>query len=243
MKLNKKYSYNGYDPLSSVVKEEKAELNELFQDIESARIHLFQKLAALKEGLKIGKINHKTYLSRKAWFVEELRKVKILHNASNDRLIIMKGGFKNKSFLNTPVIEFNHTEIIGSDFSQLEPFTNVWNPQLTGVTFTNCNLNNCKINMNCTIINGSHEQIKEQNDGEYWIVNEELKPISPLHYKRYDVYELSKDPKDLPSKKLEESIFTIAKIENEKQSRKSRIIELSNNPTELQKIIDNGDLI
>jgi len=243
MKINKKYSYGGYDPLAPDVLKKKAELKELFAGIEAARIKLFDEIVILNDLLKQGKIDKQTYESRKKWFFEELKKIQIAYKAASEQVTEMKQGFKNKSLLNVPVAEFNHTEIIGSDFSQREPKTNVWNPQLTGVQFTNCNTINCVVNANCTIVGGVHKQIKEQNDGEYWVVDKDLKPVEPLHPKRYDRYNLSKDPKDLPSKPLLESVIVTAEKEYEKQERKSKIIDVANNPAELQKIIDSGELI
>jgi len=243
MNINKKYSYGGYDPLAPDVLKKKQEFRDRLHEVEMVRLKMFKELETLQYYLKSEKISKETYERKKRMLVETLKQYQIRRDVISKEITEMKRGFKYKSFLTIPVTDFNHTEIIGASFEQREPFTNVFNPQLTGVQFTNCNTDNCNINANCTIVGGTHKQIKTQNDGEYWEVNKDLKPLRPLHPKRYDRLLLSKDPRDLPSKPLQESVIVTAERENEKQERKAFIIDVANNPAELQKIIDSGEQI
>jgi hypothetical protein len=90
--------------------------------------------------------------------------------------------------------DLNETVIINACFAQEKPFTDCFPKDMTGVTFENCNLDNCNIPPGNTVKGGTNKQITEQADGEIWIVDKDLKPLSPLKPWRFDVAGLSKDP-------------------------------------------------
>ena len=107
--------------------------------------------------------------------------------------------------------EFNNTEIFNAGFGQIEPFTDCFPPTMTGVTFRACNLDNCNIPPGNTLINSSNKQMKEQADGEVWIVDNKLKPISPLKPHKFDEWGLSKDPKDIATHAAQRLVFSPTK--------------------------------
>ena len=152
----------------------------------------------------------------------------------------MKRGWKRKSLLDVPVKELNNSEIVGSSFAQEKSFTDVFPSDMTGVTFRNCNLGNCNIPAGNTTVECFNKHYETQNDGEEWIVDETKKPIEPLNPKRYDKFNLSKDPKDLPPLPLVESIIVSAQNEKIKQDRKDKILSIANDPEKLQELIDSG---
>lgn len=100
----------------------------------------------------------------------------------------------NKSFTDVDSKDFDNTEIKGAAFGQKEPFTKVFPDGMTGAIFTDCNLNNCIVPKECEVNGGSHKQIKEQADGEMWVVDANLDPVAPLKPYRFDRAGLSKDP-------------------------------------------------
>ena len=125
-----------------------------------------------------------------------------------------------RTFKETPVKEFNNTRIVRAAFGiQETPDADVFPDGMTGVIFEGCNLDNCYVPEGNTIIGGTHKNVMTQNDGEDWIMEkipaEELppapptgyelrhlyRPVSPLKPDRFDKYNLSKDPKDIPDKK------------------------------------------
>ena len=134
----------------------------------------------------------------------------------------IKRNFKGKTFLNESAEDFAG-EIKHTSFAQKEPFTNVFPEDMTGITFDEqCDLTNCIIPEGNTFNSDRNKQIMVQNDGEKWIVDKYLKPVSPLHPERYDEFGLSKDPKDLPSKMLPIPITEFAEYNKKKQDRKER---------------------
>lgn len=99
--------------------------------------------------------------------------------------------------------EWNNTEIVGSCFyHENEPGTIVFVKGIQGVTFTRCNLDNVYIPEGNTLVECTDKRIKVQNDVEDWIVDEDNKPIEPLHKQRFITEGKSIDPKDLPLKYL-----------------------------------------
>ena len=144
--------------------------------------------------------------------------------------------FKRQTFLDVPTSDFEG-EIVGACFAQDEPFTDVFPPDLKGTIFTRGNYGNCNIPSGNTM-NAFNEHYKEQNDCNYWVVDKDLKPITPLHPDRYDEHNISKDPKDIPAEKLQEPRdVTIPK------ERQEKIDDLSNDKERLEQIlIDNGEI-
>lgn len=131
-------------------------------------------------------------------------------------------------------------EIIGSSFFQINPFTDVFPPNLTGVIFTRCNLDNCNVPIGCVVVGGTNKHIKIQNDQEYWIVDDQLKPISPRDPDKFDLCNLSKDSKDIPIVTIEEPI---AVTYDPKIVEERKIQDLIDDKEKLKQIlIDEGTL-
>lgn len=217
--INQKYSYNGYNPKSQAIIDKKVELKEkLIEGIKISKSFYAGKrneILLLNEQLKNFEIILIEYKLAIKLIRDELKQILKDNDALDYKgysaaCSAMKSGWKRKSLVNEPAKDFDNSEIVGSCFAQEEPFADVFPPAMTGVTFTgNCNLGNCNIPSGNTII-GTNRHYKEQNDGECWIVDSSLKPIEPLSPKRYDKFGLSKNPKDLPAEKMEESIIVTA---------------------------------
>ena len=116
--------------------------------------------------------------------------------------------FTGMDFSKVDVKEFNNTEIIGSCFSQEEPFTSIFPDKMTGVKFARCNVDNVNIPVGNTLEKCTNKMIKRQNDLEHWVVDKELKPIEPLNKEMYQELKISIDPKDIPVIKRDEPITT-----------------------------------
>ena len=71
-------------------------------------------------------------------------------------------------------------EIRGSCFSQEKPDTRIFPSDMVGVTFINCNLDNCIIPEGNFIIDCSQKKFKVQSDGKDWILDENYKPVEVL---------------------------------------------------------------
>ena len=140
---------------------------------------------------------------------------------------------KRKTFLDVPASEFNNSEIIGASFYQNEPYTDVFPADVVGLELSG-NYDNCNIPAGATFKSGTNQQIKTQNDGEYWIVDKDLKPISPRDSDNFDRCGLSKVPKDIPSKMVDEPV-TIANDPEIIEQRK--IEELRNDYPALKQMI------
>jgi hypothetical protein len=115
--------------------------------------------------------------------------------------------FNNQDFSNLDPAELNNSEIVGSCFHQNNPASRIFPENMTGVTFQGCNLDNTIVPPGNTVENTCcHKSFGVENDGEYWLLDASLKPVSPLKPDRYDKLNLSKDPKDLPLNRLDEPI-------------------------------------
>jgi hypothetical protein len=127
--------------------------------------------------------------------------------------------FTGQYLTDRPASEFNNSEIIGSCFHiGNEPFSDVFPPDMTGVTFTKCSLSNCNIPVGNTVGAGcQHRQINIQNDGEQWLLDKDEKPTEPLDKKRFQDLGLSIDPKDIPVTKLDTNI-TLQKEQDNHQA-------------------------
>jgi len=198
MGINKKYSYNGYNPKDPAIIRKKAFLKKQLLD---------------------------RYLNRKEY---------------SEACTAMKRGFKGQSFLLTDAEEFNESEVVGSSFIQKEPYTDVFPPYLTKVIFQDCNLDNCVIPDGATVVGGTNQHYKSQNDGEDWLVDQSLNPVRPLKEARFDRCKLSKLPRDIPKEMVDEPITTTndpQKIEIDK------IDSLAKDRARLKQVlIDSGEL-
>jgi hypothetical protein len=105
--------------------------------------------------------------------------------------------WKRQSFTGKDPAEFNDTEIVAAGFGQREPWTKVFPDLMKGVTFRDCNLDNCVIPAGNMVVGGTNKQIKEQPDGEFWIVDKSLHPVEPLKPWKFDEWGLSKNPADI----------------------------------------------
>ena len=181
--------------------------------------------------------------SNKIKLKKQLLKKKISYKQYSAACTAMKSGFKNKSFVDISPDEFSNKIIVGSNFSQNEPDTRVFPNGVVNCTLKNCVALNAIIPAGFILENTRNERIKTQNDGEYWIVDKDLKPISPLKPERYEKFNLSKDPKNIPSKPLKQSIIMTAEQNKIKQDRKDKILSIVNDPEKLQELIDKGKQI
>ena len=76
---------------------------------------------------------------------------------------------------------FEEGEIVqGSCFAQERPDTVVFPEDMTGVTFKNCNLDNCVIPAGNTVIDCWQRRILVQPDGLDWIVDADNQPVEPF---------------------------------------------------------------
>lgn len=101
----------------------------------------------------------------------------------------------------------NDINVYGTCYSVEEPDTEVFRKDLKGVTFYNCNLDNCFIPEGNTVIGGTHKRFKVQNDGNDWVLDKFNNPIEPVSAKVYQKYNLPvPNPKGLPTKMVEEII-------------------------------------
>jgi len=182
------------------------------------------------------------------WYKKELRKKldkkKIPYKEYSKQCTAMKAGFKYKNLFDVPLEKFNDQTLVNSCITQREPNTKVFPDGIVNCTLKDWICDNCIIPPGITLTGRStNRQVMVQNDGEYWIVDNALKPVSPLSPKRYDEYGLSKDPKDLPAQPLAESIIVTAAREKTEQDRKNYIIDVVNNPQKFQEILDSDTLI
>lgn len=68
------------------------------------------------------------------------------------------------------------TVVYGSCFSCETPDQHIFRDDMTGVTFYNCNLDNCFIPDGNKVIGGSQRRFEVQNDMRDWLVDEEGNP-------------------------------------------------------------------
>lgn len=194
--------------------------------------------------------NHNNYdpynpviIKNKAKLKKQLKKKKISYKEYSKACTAMKSGWKYQDLRNIPPEEFSNKVITGSSFLQREPYTDMFPDGVVNCTLKNSNAQNCSIPNGFTLESTRNDQIKTQSDGEYWKVDKDLKPISPLSPKKYDEYGLSKDPKDLPTKPLKESIIDTAAREKAEQDRKDYIESVVNDPVKFKEILEKGELI
>lgn len=108
--------------------------------------------------------------------------------------------FTGRSFRNTKVPR----RITGSCFSQETP-VKIFPDDMNGVTFERCNLDNVILPPGNNMIDCSNRMFKAQNDLEDWELENE-KPKRPMNARKFQKYNLSTEPKDIPKKKLDEPI-------------------------------------
>jgi hypothetical protein len=103
-----------------------------------------------------------------------------------------------------------------------------------------CNSDNCNIPVRYSVEGGTNKHFLTQNDGEYWIVGRDLKPIAPRDVDRFVKCGLSILPSSIPPAPLKEPITMTcdpARIEQQK------IQALANDSVRLKQIlVDAGEL-
>ena len=151
----------------------------------------------------------------------------------------LKRGWKRTDLSKIDPAEVNDTEIVNACFAQDVPFTPIF-PGAKNVVFTNCNLDNCTVPATCTINGGTNKQFKMQKDGEDWIVDEALKPVSPKDIKAFQDLGLSTSAKDIPAETLEQSVVVQATTLKVIEDRKAKLIALAQNPTALNEWAEKG---
>jgi hypothetical protein len=220
MAINQKYSYNGSLLLGRA--EEIRVVYRKYDLLAEARINLFKTGKKSEEDKKILR--------------KDLSELRIACNAEETKLRT----FKRQSFRDIDPIEFNNSEIIGACFHQDVPFTDVFPPNIEGVVFTKCNLDNCNIPPGATVNGGTNKHFKVMNDQEYWLVDKDLKPIEPRDKERFIECGLSIEPKDIPAEPLIEAITV---THDPKRIEREKINALANNTGRLRDIlIEKGEL-
>lgn len=119
--------------------------------------------------------------------------------------------FTGQSFVDIDPSEFNGKgDIVGSCFAQEANSKAILKKDIVktifpigtlGINFLRCNLDNVKLPTGSEIDSRcSKRKIKIQNDGEDWVIDNDLKSIEPVDKKRFITEERSIDPKDIPIK-------------------------------------------
>jgi len=99
--------------------------------------------------------------------------------------------------------------IYNSCFSKETPDLKVFPTEMTGVTFYNCNLDNCFIPPGNTVIGGATRRFMVQNDRNDWLIDKDNKPLEPLNKTEYIKLGLNIDPKDLPTEMMTVNIIEL----------------------------------
>lgn len=118
--------------------------------------------------------------------------------------------YSRKDFTGRTFIEatdLNGKEIIGSCFSQEKWREDVFPPDMSGVTFINCNLDNCHIPEGNTVIGGSNRYFEAQTDGHDWELAEDGFPTNILNWLPFYKFGITHpNPLELPEEQVEEAI-------------------------------------
>lgn len=162
-----------------------------------------------------------------------LRVIPIISNGKNNKYSF--ASFKRRSLKDVPLSELNNSKIIGACFYQDKPFTEFLPKDAQGIELINCNLDNCVIPNSCTVIGGTNKQFVEQNDGEYWIVDKDLKPVEPRDKENFIKCGLSIKPEDIPVKKVAESVTLAYDPDRIKQQKIDAVV---NNPDTLKAVME-----
>ena len=88
--------------------------------------------------------------------------------------------FKNHAGGNLAEADLNGKTIYASTFASEQPGTQVFHPEIIGVTFIKCNLDNVVIPDGNTLIECSTKRFKAQDDGYDWIVDENNVPVERI---------------------------------------------------------------
>ena len=230
--VNEKYSFNGYDPKSPAIIAAKAALK---AKLAQTQIPLAQYDAAVKA---LDAEYHPEEEMTPAQSAEYAAKKHTLDDKRwlpqkeyTAAITAMKTGKRN--LLDVPAEELNGTEIVGSDFHQDEPFTKFIRDDVKDVVLVDCNADNCLIPPGVTIRGGTNKQHKLQKDGEEWIVNDKLEPVTPFNEKQFRDLGLSLLPKDIPADSMEQSVVALAVTSKMIADRKAKLLEIASDPAKL----------
>ena len=114
--------------------------------------------------------------------------------------------FTQQDLSNRSVSEFNNTRIIGTCFFQDFPKSRIFPSGMIGVEFELCNLDNVDIEAGNTVSEkSSNRQMQMQNDSEWWIVDDQDRPIEPVN-----ISDGNTDPTKIPEKYYIEEEITKA---------------------------------
>ena len=112
--------------------------------------------------------------------------------------------YSYKDFTQVPLgkrsaAEFNNTRIVGSQFFQDFPETQIFPSNMTGVEFESCALDNVSLPPGNTVDEKcSRRQMRPQYDDQYWIVDNQGKPIEPVNLKMIQDEGGNTDPAKIP---------------------------------------------
>jgi hypothetical protein len=201
--INKKYSYNGYDPRDPDIIAKKAELLAIWQ---AAQESFHATIRQIKSDLTKGLCTENEYKAAYRNAEETLLTAK---KAYGEAIMDMKRGFKRIDFSKVDPAEFSDSMIVNSSFEADEPYSKFFPDGVKNCVFKGCNINNIELPDGMTLDTerpGTNRHFKEQNDREYWLVDKGLNPTEPRNKPKFLALGLSIDPKDIPAEKLAEPI-------------------------------------
>lgn len=127
--------------------------------------------------------------------------------------------YSNKNFTGwdlTDREDLHDMVIEGSCFSHEKPDSIVFPEKMTGVTFIDCNLDNCFIPEGNKVVGGSQRRFEIQNDLNDWIVDENGEPEKPIDHTIFEKLDLPiPDPADIPDEPVEERIDLLTLAQEE----------------------------
>ena len=106
--------------------------------------------------------------------------------------------FSQKTGIDIP----DGTVVYASTFHQEEPDTIVFRPDMTGVYFVRCNLNNVFIPPGNTIRDSSQRRYRVQNDLRDWEIDSQNRPTRLINAERWFAEGYSIDPVDIPDSQI-----------------------------------------
>lgn len=77
-------------------------------------------------------------------------------------------------------LDMNDITIYGSCFSQEQLDRHIFPEDMSGVTFVNCNLDNCFIPEGNDVVGGSRRRFQVQEDGFDWLLDENNNPVEKI---------------------------------------------------------------
>jgi len=106
--------------------------------------------------------------------------------------------FSQKTGIDIP----DGTVVYASTFHHEVPDTIVFRPDMTGVRFVRCNLDNVVIPPGNIVESSSQRRYKVQNDGRDWEVDSEGNPVRLVNREAAIEEGRSTDPKDIPATRV-----------------------------------------